>query len=126
MPKLKNVYWIEMVTDDTDQVSSFYSEVIGLQREAVPEDDSHTSYSLRDDEGGEVLGICDKGIFKSTPAGWLPYIHVENFEESVSKVESAGGKILQQTAMDYHWKGQRFCLVSDPSGNRVMLCETRP
>lgn len=126
MPKLKNVYWIEMVAENTDHVSNFYAEVIGLHREAIPEDDDRSSYTLRDDEGGEVLGVCDRETFKSPPAGWLPYVHVENFDASISRVETAGGRILQQNIMDYHWRGQRFCLVSDPSGNRVMICEIQP
>lgn len=119
----KNVNWIEMVVESTDEVSRFYAEVVGLKREAVKEDEKHTSYSLKDDLGREVLGVCDKGVFPTTPAGWLPYVDVMDFDDSVSKVESSGGKIIQEMTMDYNWKGQRFCLVSDPSGNRMMLCD---
>lgn len=125
MAKVKNVNWIEMVVEDTEEVSRFYADVVGLKRDAFEEDKKHTSYSLKDDSGREVLGVCDKGVFPTTPAGWLPYVDVMDFDDSVSKVESSGGQIIQEMTMDYNWKGQRFCLVRDPSGNRMMLCEMR-
>ena len=28
--------------------------------------------------------------------------------------------------MDNNWKGQRMCLVRDPSGAPIMLCEANP
>ncbi len=125
MAGLKNVNWIEMVVEGTAEVSRFYADVVGLKREAFEEDEEHTSYSLKDDSGKEVLGVCDKGAFPTTPAGWVPYVDVVDFGDSVSKVESSGGIIIQEMTMDYNWKGQRFCLIGDPSGNRMMLCEMR-
>jgi hypothetical protein len=41
-------------------------------------------------------------------------------------VADAGGVILKRMTMDYRWKGQRFCLVKDPSGAPMMLCEAQP
>jgi predicted enzyme related to lactoylglutathione lyase len=92
---------------------------------AVPEDENHTSYSMRNANGQDVLGICDEVVFPNWPHGWLPYIDVRDFDARVAKVAEAGGEILREMTMDYHWKGQRFCLVRDPSGVPFMLCEAR-
>ncbi|MEP4078017.1 VOC family protein [Haloferula sp.] len=125
-PQLKNVNWIDMIVRDPDKVSSFYTDVIGMTREPVKEDEEHTSYSLHDDTGEEVLGICDEGVFPDWVQGWLPYIDIDDFETRIAKVVESGGEIIKSMTMDYNWKGQRMCLVRDPSGAPIMLCESNP
>ena len=117
------VNWLDMIVQDPDRVSRFYTEVAGLTRDPVPEDDTHTSYSLLNAAGKGVLGVCDAAFFPNWVEGWLPYLDVPDFDARVAKVAEAGGEIVRQMTMDYHWKGQRFCLVRDPSGAPFMLCE---
>ncbi len=66
-----------------------------------------------------------KSAFPDTPAGWLPYMCIEDFDESLSKVERNGGVVIEKSVTNYQWKGQRFGLIADPSGNRMMLCEAK-
>ena len=113
-----------MIVDNPDTTSRFYENVFGFERAPVEEDAEHTSYSVQDD-GEEVLGICDAAVFPNWVSGWLPYIDVENYEQSVSQIEVSGGHIHQEMTMDYNWKGQRMCLAIDPSGAPVMLCESK-
>lgn len=115
-----------MIVENPDWVSSFYTEVVGLRREAVPEDATHTSYLLRNETNDEILGICDQAVFPDWVECWLPYIDIDNFDQRVARVVEAGGVILKHMTMDYRRKGQRFCLVRDPSGAAVMLCESAP
>jgi ribosomal-protein-serine acetyltransferase len=117
------VNWLDMIVQDPDRVSRFYTEVAGLTRDPVPEDDIHTSYSLLNAVGKGILGICDAAVFPNWVEGWLPYLDVPDFDVRVGKVTEAGGEIVRQMTMDYHWNGQRFCLVRDPSGAPFMLCE---
>lgn len=117
------VNWLDMIVKDPDRVSNFYAEVAGLSRNAVPEDEAHTSYSLHNASGREVLGICDEAVFPDWVNGWLPYLDVRDFDVRVAKVTAEGGEIVRRMTMDYRWKGQRFCLVRDPSGAPFMLCE---
>ena len=121
--KMRTVNWMDMIVKEPDRVSRFYTEVVGLSREAVEENETHTSYKLLNESGDEVLGICDAAVFPDWVEGWLPYIDIDDFDRRVAKVAEAGGVILIQMTMDYRWKGQRFCLVRDPSGAAVMLCE---
>jgi len=123
MPTVRTLNWMDMIVSEPERVSRFYVEVVGLSREAVEEDATHTSYALHNDAGNEVLGICDEGVFPNWVEGWLPYIDIDDFDTRVAKVVDAGGVVLKQMTMDYRWKGQRFCLVRDPSGAPVMLCE---
>ncbi len=121
--KVGTVNWLDMIVAEPERVSRFYMEVAGLSRQAVEEDATHTSYSLHNETGKEVLGICDEAVFPDWVQGWLPYIDIDDFDKRVAKVASAGGVILKQMTMDYHRAGQRFCLVRDPSGAPLMLCE---
>jgi len=124
-PQPRRINWLDMIVDKPDETSRFYERVFGFVREGLQEDETHTSYSIKD--GNEsVLGICDAGVFPNWVSGWLPYIDVEDFDHSVAQIESSGGKIHQKMTMDSNWKGQRFCLAIDPSGAPVMLCESKP
>lgn len=124
-PTPRRINWIDMIVAKPDETSRFYERVFGFVREAVQEDQDHTSYSLKDGEEN-VLGICDAGVFPHWVSGWLPYIDVENFDHSVSQIQLSGGTIHSQMTMDFNWKGQRFCLAIDPSGAPVMICEAEP
>ena len=124
MPKLRHINWIDMVVSDPDRTSKFYTDVVGFTRESVKEDEEHTSYCLNNDEGQTVLGVCDRGVFPDWVHGWVPYVDVDNFEQRVANVTALGGEIVKEMSTDYNWPGQRMCLVKDPSGAPMMLCES--
>lgn len=125
MKKPRRINWLDMIVDKPEETSLFYEKVFGFEREALQEDEDHTSFFVKD--GNEnVLGICDAGVFPNWVAGWLPYIDVEDFEKSVAQIELSGGSIHTQMKMNFNWEGQRFCLAIDPSGAPVMLCESNP
>ena len=116
MKKINKLHWAEMVTPNTKEVATFYSEVIGLKLDEVPDEDNNISYEVRDDKGEDVIGICSSATFPETPSGWLPYIEVFNIEESAKKVQSNGGLIISDSA--------EHCLIEDPAGHRMMLTQT--
>ncbi len=117
MKKINRLYWVEMVTKNAKEVATFYSKVIGLNLDEVPDDDNNISYEVRDDTGEDVMGICSAATFPDTPSGWLPHIEVSNLEESVSKVQLNGGVIISNDG--------GYCLVEDPAGHRMMLTQTK-
>lgn len=116
MKKINRVYWVEMVTLNTKEVANFYSEVVGLHLDEVPDDEDNISYEIRDANGEDVMGICSLATFPDVPSGWLPHIEVVDLEDSASKIESNGGKLIS--------KSSQYCLLEDPSGNRMMLSQT--
>ena len=116
MKQINRLFWVEMVTPKTKEVATFYSEVIGLKLDEVPDDEKNISYEVRDDKGEDVMGICSAVTFPDTPSGWLPYIEVSDLKESARKVESNGGVIISNDG--------GYCLVEDPAGHRMMLTQT--
>ncbi len=116
MKQVNRFYWVEMVTQNTKEVATFYSEVIGLKLDEVPDEQENISYEVRDDKGEDVMGICSAKTFPDTPSGWLPHIEVLDLEGSAKKVELNGGVIISNSG--------GYCLVEDPAGNRMMLTQT--
>ena len=116
MKQINKLYWVEMVTPKTKEVATFYSEVIGLKLDEVPDDNKNISYEVRDDKGGDVMGICSAETFPETPSGWLPYIEVSHLEESSKKVQDNGGVIISRS--------ESCCLIQDPAGHRMMLTQS--
>jgi predicted enzyme related to lactoylglutathione lyase len=123
--KPRRINWLDMIVARPDETSLFYERVFGFVREALQEDEDHTSFFVKDGDEN-VLGICDAGVFPNWVSGWLPYIDVDDYDHSVSQIESAGGSIHSQMKMSFNWEGQRFCLAIDPSGAPVMICESNP
>jgi predicted enzyme related to lactoylglutathione lyase len=125
MNKIRRIHWVDMIVDNPATTSLFYERVFGFERSPIAEDADHTSYVIQDG-GQEVLGLCDAAMFPNWVPGWLPYIDVEDYDQSVAQIESAGGRIHRQMTMNYSWEGQRMCLAIDPSGAPVMICESQP
>ena len=113
-----------MVVPNADETSTFYSKVFGYRCEAEDEGDGHTSYYVKDGDD-DVLGVCTEAVFPDWVKGWVPYIDVEDYDFSVSQIVVSGGKIHDQMIFNHKFKGQRHCLVIDPSGAAVMICETQ-
>ena len=124
MSTIKRVGWIDMVVPNSDATSQFYCNVFGFDREEEDEGDGHSSYHIKDGDQN-ILGICAEAVFPDWVKGWVPYIEVEDYDNSVSQIKSSGGKIHQEMTMNFNWEGQRFCLAIDPSGASVMICESQ-
>jgi predicted enzyme related to lactoylglutathione lyase len=101
--------WQELMTDDTAAASAFYTKLLGW----------HTKGSGGDPAYTEVLaGSTPVGGLWKTPEGaksmWMPYIGVDQVDESVKEIEGLGGKVIRP-ANDIPNVG-RFAVVSDPQG----------
>ena len=119
----KKIKWVDMIVSEPKKVSDYYSAVFGYSQKPCIEDESHTSYSLVDSDGNEVLGICDAAVFPNWVGGWVLYMEVDDFEASVAKVESSGGEIVNRFEWSESGPKKRYCLTKDPSGAGVMIVE---
>ena len=120
----RKVKWVDMIVKEPKKVTDFYSAVFGYSQGECVEDESHTSYWLKDSDGNQVLGICDEGVFPNWVGGWVLYMDVEDFDASVAQVEASGGEIIDQYEWSESGPKKRHCLVKDPSGAGVMICES--
>ncbi len=116
--KVPKIGWIDMCVAEPEKVATFYSDLIGWRMEPCVEDEEHTSYVMTDNEGKEVIGVCDEAVFNPWVKGWVPYVDVTDFEDCIAKIEPGGGKIVQQGVQG---NGQKFCLFKDPSGAPMMI-----
>ena len=110
--------WSELLVDDPASAIDFYTTVIGWEIEemAMPEG---TYYIVK--SGGEPVG----GIMKKPEAAgnmpdcWGTYITVDDVDETLLKVEAAGGKAIYPP-MDVLGVG-RMCAITDRSGAVVSI-----
>jgi predicted enzyme related to lactoylglutathione lyase len=123
MPKKNTgkIMWHDLTVGDAVEISDFYHQVTGWEKEGLSMGE-YDDFLIKSPGDAEVVaGICHaRGVNKDIPAQWLMYITVENLDESLEICKKLGGKV---------WGSKRkmgegyYCLVQDPAGAYVMLCE---
>ena len=103
--------WIELWSNDPEKVAKFYN-FAGYDILDNWETEGLVDYILASD-GYARAGIVQK-IDKSTRAGWLPYIRVENVSETVEKALVNGASVL--TTVDRTHAGGNASILADPDG----------
>lgn len=120
MENNKWLSWFEIPAADFKRALKFYSAI--FQVEITPSVDTENfkmaMFPRRDSGNG---GICWGGPYKPSSEGTLVYFDANpDLDAVLSRVEEAGGKILQpkkQISEDYGYMG----LFTDSEGNRVAL-----
>ena len=122
--KTGRVVWMDITIPDATAVSEFYSKVVGWSVIGL-DMGGYEDYCMNDPESGETLaGICHaKGSNASLPPQWLPYVGVENLDNSLAAVTANGGKVLGEKRSD--GKGGHYCLIQDPAGAYLMIWENK-
>lgn len=116
--------WFELITNDVNSATQFYGEILGWQ---FQQDSNNPNYTLVRTNPLEnpIAGILDKKAIlcddKNVPNHWGCYITVTNIEESISKVENLGGKIIVPCTNIP--KVGIFAVIQDPTGAIISLME---
>ncbi len=119
--KTGHILWHDLTVENAGEVSDFYSEVIGWEKEGLSMGD-YEDFIIKNPEDNEVVaGICHaKGVNKDIPAQWLMYVKVANLDQSLEKCRKLGGKVLG----DKRKMGEGYyCLIQDPAGAYLMLSQ---
>lgn len=120
MPKLKNDMWchVEIPATDTEKAEEFYGSVFGWKFQRMPEMD-YTLYTTPEGIGGGIMKRPE-----GMPPGLINYIHVEEIEPYLAKIESGGGNVVMPITEVPHagW----FAIVADPDGNAFGLWKHHP
>jgi uncharacterized protein len=103
------ICYIEIPTDDIILSSSFYHEVFGWKTRT--RSDGSIAF---DDTVNEVSGSWVTGRKTGSEVNILIYIMVDDINNTVKKIISNGGKIVQEIGKDAPEITARF---SDPFGN---------
>jgi uncharacterized protein len=107
--------WYELTTPDFEAAKKFYQPLTGWGTQPFDND-----YSLWTTGGTPVGGMFRLGPEQKSqgiPPNWLPYIEVNNVDESTAKAISLGGKAVHGPA-DIPGTG-RFAVLSDPQGAMI-------
>ena len=103
---------VELHSDDPEASKKFYSEMFDWKYEEMPMGDmSYTMINVGEGTGG---GIMKNQAPPGTPSHWLPYILVDDINETTSKAKDLGADILQDV-MPVTGYG-KFSIVKDPTG----------
>jgi predicted enzyme related to lactoylglutathione lyase len=102
--------WNELHTGDIDAAISFYSDLFGWSTEAMDTGDGPAYHVIRngDRSNGGIMGIQ-----AGEPPNWMPYFVTSSVDESLPKVEGAGGEKL---AGPMPMPSGQIAVVRDPQG----------
>ena len=118
------VGWFEIPTANMDRAIGFYEKVLGLklERHQIGTLDMAWFPWLEDKPGSPGSLVHHPEYYKPSTDGVVIYLtaHSGDLNNELSRVEEAGGKILQpktQISEDYGY----MALIIDSEGNRVAL-----
>lgn len=116
-----SIGWMDLTVADAEGIRDFYGQVVGW------EDTAHDMGEYSDycmdlpDTGETVAGICHaRGANAKVPPQWLIYIRVADVDESASRCEELGGKVIDGPRES---GGSKFCVIQDPAGAVAALVE---
>ena len=126
----KNAIDIGIIAKDIDAMLAFYRDTLGLEYEAaIPMPGGGTMNRFKvGDSIIKVIELDPKAPLEAPPGGirgasgyryWT--IHVDNLEECVATIESAGHKVVMPAKKIR--EGITIAIVEDPDANWVELLE---
>lgn len=121
-PKTNPVVWFEIYVQDMDRAKKFYSEVLKVKFEELPNptDSSMEMMSFPSDMNAMGIGgalVKMEGALSSNGSGTIVYFGCEDCAVEESRVEENGGKVCQPK-MSIGEYG--FCsIISDTEGNTI-------
>ncbi len=112
---------IELNSPDPAKAKAFYGKLFQWQLEDMPNpatpDHAYTVIKVGEGTGGGIMKQVPNG-----PAGWIPYVLVDDLRAATDRAKSLGGKIMKDITEvpDMGW----FSIIQDPVGSLVGLWKT--
>jgi predicted enzyme related to lactoylglutathione lyase len=107
--------WHEHVSKDQEQAKRFYTELLGWELDVWKPGEA--DYAMIKSGDGMHGGFSSPQ--GDIPPHWLGHILVEDVDETITKIEGAGGQV-RMGPMDMPEIG-RFAIVADPQGATFSL-----
>lgn len=104
--------WLDHRSDDPSAVNKFYLRLFGwTQAEKMP-----PGMSAFGEKGDKPWAAAVAS--ETLPAGWLPYVRVEDLNAATEKALKLGAKVIKKQT-----KGPvgTFVVVQDPGGGTIAL-----
>jgi uncharacterized protein len=106
--------WIDTTQPDPEAAVDFYSGLFGWEFENVMPPGSDGKYLTARIRGGDVAAVGSVPEGAPPMATWNTYVWVDSAEETASKVQDAGGRIVSEP-FDILDAG-RMAVFTDPEG----------
>ena len=119
---MKNaISWFEIAVTDIDRVAKFYGEVLKVEIQRMDMDTmKYAMFPYDNENNGVGGGLVEMEGFKPSPEGPTLYLNGdEDLSDPLSRVEAAGGKIIQPKT-DIGENGFMAQFI-DTEGNRMAL-----
>lgn len=108
---------VELSCRDNAEAKKFYGDVFGWQFQDYPEMNYVTFQAAENELGGGLNPVSDQN-----PAGSvMVYIHTDDIEDTVKKLEAAGGEITLPP-MEIPTVGT-MAFFKDPTGNQLAVLQ---
>ncbi len=112
--------YLEIPAIDADQSAAFYEKVFGWDIRG--RGTSHPSFAY---PSADVTGAWVTGRAISREPGLLPYIWVDDIDETLGRITSLGGEVIQAPRPDCP-HGEWIATFRDPAGNAMGLYQEGP
>ena len=112
---------IELNSPEPQKAKAFYAKLFQWQLDDMPSsaapDHSYTVIKVGEGTGGGIMKQVPHG-----PAGWIPYVQVDDLRVATDKAKSLGAKVMKDITEvpDMGW----FSIIQDPAGSILGLWET--
>jgi predicted enzyme related to lactoylglutathione lyase len=113
--------WVDTTQPDADAAAEFYGALFGWETENAMPPDSPAKYFMARLRGRDVAAIS--GQMEPEAASWNTYIQVESADDTVAKVQEAGGTVLSEP-YDVFDSG-RLAVFADPQGATFSIWEPK-
>ena len=122
--KAKNVGWFEIPVLDMERATSFYETIFEIKIQAQQFGETKMGWFPYDhenpQEGASGSLIMNPGHYKPSSNGVLIYFSSVEINDELSRVEGAGGVILQKKTQISPEVGF-MAVILDTEGNRIAL-----
>ena len=115
------VNWFEIPVANIDRAKAFYDQVFEINIQMVDLDGTKMGFFPGDvNKSGATGSLMQHEQYTPSYPGTLIYLSCQDLAHELSRVQAAGGKVLQQKTMispEHGYMG----LMEDTEGNRIAL-----
>jgi len=118
--------WIEIRTSDLEKTAAFYQTLFGWNVIAKETADGTGVWIIDTNSEPRIQNLRRGGIWarpKGEQQGFIVYIHVDNIEKTLRRVQELNGKVVSPII---ETSGGSLALIIDPCGNPFGIYQDKP
>ena len=114
------IQWFDLTVPEAEDIRDFYVEVCGWSA-ANHDMGGYADYVMQNEEGEPVAGVCHaRGVNAKLPAAWMPYVLVEDIDQTLEKAKARGAEIIDDR------REANLAIIRDPAGAYIGFWQQEP